>query len=253
MKQTSNKKYTAPALEKGLDILELLAKSKISLTIGEIAEQLHRSKSEIFRMIVVLEERGYLAKEVGQESFTITNHIFEIGLQISPVSTLLEVALPQMRRFTEEIRQSCHLAVLNKSQIVVIARIESPSAIGVSVKPGYSMQAYQTGSGKTFLAWGDQAVQNQILQGLGIHHDDKKLVKELKKICKQGYVINPSSFMTGMLDISAPIIKRGTVIAAITIPFIHNSNTPIEPESIGVLLKNVASQITEQASQTSGI
>ena len=248
-----SKKYTAPALEKGLDILELFAKVNAPLTIGEIAHKLDRSKNEIFRMIVVLEERGYLAREIGQDSFTITNHIFEIGLQISPVSTLLEVALPQMRQFAQEIRQSCHLAVLNKSQIVVIARIENPSAIGVSVKPGYCMQAYQTGSGKTFLAWGNKDDQKQILQISGIKYNDKKLVKELRKIYKQGFVINPSHFITGMLDISAPIMKEGIAIAAITVPFIHNPNTPIEPESIGVLLKNIASQITEMARKTSGL
>ena len=54
-------KYTAPALEKGLDILEHLSRSDAGLTQAEIARVLGRSVSEIFRMLVVLQERGYIA------------------------------------------------------------------------------------------------------------------------------------------------------------------------------------------------
>ncbi len=43
------KDYTAPALEKGLDILELLAVSPIGLSQAEIATKLKRSVNEIYR------------------------------------------------------------------------------------------------------------------------------------------------------------------------------------------------------------
>ena len=46
--------YAAPALEKGLDILELLASAEQSMTTGQIADALGRSKNEIFRMVFVL-------------------------------------------------------------------------------------------------------------------------------------------------------------------------------------------------------
>ena len=59
--------YAAPALEKGLDILELLAEVGEPLSTREIAERLARSKSEIFRMVFVLQQRGYLAREAGTD------------------------------------------------------------------------------------------------------------------------------------------------------------------------------------------
>jgi hypothetical protein len=51
-------KYRAPALEKGLDIPELLARSSAPLSMTEISEGVGRSKGEIFRMLQVLEDRG---------------------------------------------------------------------------------------------------------------------------------------------------------------------------------------------------
>ena len=52
--------YTAPALEKGLDILELLADAGEGLSQNQVAARLGRSVGEIFRMLEVLERRGWL-------------------------------------------------------------------------------------------------------------------------------------------------------------------------------------------------
>ena len=57
------KSYSAPALEKGLDIIELLASMQRPMATREIADQLNRSKSEIFRMVFVLVARGYLRRD----------------------------------------------------------------------------------------------------------------------------------------------------------------------------------------------
>ena len=54
-------KYSAPALEKGLDILEHLSRSETGLAQTEIARALGRSVSGIFRMLVVLRNLGYIA------------------------------------------------------------------------------------------------------------------------------------------------------------------------------------------------
>lgn len=60
--ETMEPQYTAPALEKGLDILELLAGEAEGLSQGTIAQRLGRSTAELFRMISVLERRGYLSR-----------------------------------------------------------------------------------------------------------------------------------------------------------------------------------------------
>ena len=50
-------KYRAPALEKGLDILELLSEAESPMGMPMIAAELNRSKGEIFRMAAVLEDK----------------------------------------------------------------------------------------------------------------------------------------------------------------------------------------------------
>ena len=61
------KSYTAPALSKGLDILELMTSETEGLSLGQVAEKLSRSKGEIFRMLTILEDRNYIyrMREIG--------------------------------------------------------------------------------------------------------------------------------------------------------------------------------------------
>ena len=64
--------YPTPALEKGLDILELFAGTPEGLTVSEAARRLNRTVSEIFRMILCLEQRGYLAQSPNKERYHLT-------------------------------------------------------------------------------------------------------------------------------------------------------------------------------------
>src|SRR5437870_3111280 len=55
-------RYAVPALEKGLDILELLAREAEGLSLNELARELGRTSSELFRMVVALTDTasGYV-------------------------------------------------------------------------------------------------------------------------------------------------------------------------------------------------
>ena len=123
-------RYRAPALEKGLDILELLAREGQPLTPSIMAARLDRSVSELFRMILVLEHRGYIAQSADQQGFELTNKLFTLGMAKSQVKSLLEVATPLMRDLSEKSDQSCHLAIASGDQMVVVARIENSGLLG---------------------------------------------------------------------------------------------------------------------------
>ena len=58
-------RYRAPALDKGLDILELLAGLDGGLTQAEIAKLLGRTPNEFYRMLDRLVRRGYVTRISG--------------------------------------------------------------------------------------------------------------------------------------------------------------------------------------------
>src|SRR5258705_13649395 len=90
--------YPTPALEKGLDILELFASTPEGLTVSEAARRLNRTVSEILRMILCLEQRGYLAQSPHKERHHLTLRLFRLPQEHPPTKRLLTEAPPITQR-----------------------------------------------------------------------------------------------------------------------------------------------------------
>src|ERR1700747_1106235 len=87
-------RYAAPALEKGLDVLELLASASEALTHSEIARRLGRTLNEVFRMLVCLEGRGFISRPGPDERYQLTLKLFEIVHRHDPMQRLIAQARP---------------------------------------------------------------------------------------------------------------------------------------------------------------
>ena len=75
---SEDERYRAPALDKGLDILELLAGVDGGLTQAEIAKKLDRSPNEFYRMLDRLVRRGYVTRLDG-DRYSLTLKLFGLA------------------------------------------------------------------------------------------------------------------------------------------------------------------------------
>jgi DNA-binding IclR family transcriptional regulator len=218
-------KYRAPALEKGLDVLELLAARGEPLGMVQIAAALDRSVSELFRMVQVLERRGYVASAPAGEGLVLTNKLFSIGMTRGPTKSVLEAALPAMRRLSETIGQSCHLAVASAAEMVVVARVEAPGNQGFSVRVGYHRAIVEATSGLVLYAFQPEAVRDEWRKRLSAGvppatwaaFDDRAA-----KARSDRHVQAFSDVTRHVLDVSAPIFEPDGVAAALTSPYVDS-------------------------------
>ncbi|PHR62038.1 MAG: IclR family transcriptional regulator [Robiginitomaculum sp.] len=223
----TEKKYSAPALEKGLDILELLSEQEFGLSQVDIARELKRSVSEIFRMIVVLQDRGYVMLEPGGDKYMLTTFLFEVAHRTPLVKRLTALAGPSMRRLTAEINQSAHLAILSGDHILVVGQVDSPGNNIMSVRLGAKIEIWRASSGRVILA--HQPVENlaEIIEKVPLPDDMSLAIvrEELSKIREIGHEVMDSYVVGGVVNISAPIIDHsGHAIAALTVPHIKRLN-----------------------------
>src|ERR1700680_1787671 len=144
-------RYTAPALDKGLDILELLAGDPAPLTHSEIAHRLRRTSGEVFRMLVRLDQRGYICQVGADERYQLTLKFFELAHKYHPLQRLVAAARPLMQKGAETTGQSCHLAMLSHSEVVVVAQVDSPGKMGFAVRLGANIDLLDTASGHAIL------------------------------------------------------------------------------------------------------
>src|SRR5579864_945150 len=159
----TKRQYSAPALDKGLDILELFASTPEGLTVSEVARRLDRTVSQIFRMILCLEKRGYLAQSANKDSYHLTLRLFRIAQEHPPTKRLVTEALPVMHWLSHGLRQSCHLGVIDGGHVVILAQVDSPESTGFYVKMGSKVDLMQAATGHVILAHQTIEARNRAL------------------------------------------------------------------------------------------
>ena len=242
---------SAPALEKGLDVVELLAATGRPMTLREVADQLGRSKNELFRMVHVLIERGYVVRE-GADGLTLTNKLFEIGLKTPRTRDLVTVATPMIQTLARQVRQSVHLVVANRGETVVIAAASGSEDTNFSLKLGYRRPLVDAHSGLVLLAFQPEDRRERLLTEslrlMPVPADRDAIVAEMQAISRDGCVVRPSRDLVGVTDIVAPIVLRdGEAIATLVVTYLDRRHTaPGEHEAVLQPLLRVCGELAER-------
>jgi len=241
----------APALEKGLDLLEALAGAARGMSQKQLAERVGRSVSEIFRMLVALERRGYVARDPATGEYTLTLKLFRIASQFPPTERLLKAALPVMEQLASRVQLSCHLTVLHREQFMVIARIEPEWLMGWSVKVGAVFPlTQQYASAKVLAAFQLEGRRQELAQVIATNDriSIKKALAALDRISAEGGNFSNDDGYTRILAYSCPIIEvSGRAVAAMTVPLVRQDQIPAtEASTIAAELRSAARIVSEK-------
>lgn len=241
--------YPTPALEKGLDILELFASTPSGLTVSEVARRLNRTVSEIFRMLLCLEQRGYLAQSANKERYHLTLRLFRLGQEHPPTKRLVTEALPTMHQVAHDLRQSCHLGVLDGGHVVILAQVDSPESTGFYVKVGSKVDLMHAATGHVILAHQDQDSCQRAVDEWTLETKKKKpadLEEHLAKIRVRGYERRASYEVTGIVNISFPVLNaQGNAVAGLTVPYVKRIEDTVGIQEVIASLRRASRQISE--------
>jgi DNA-binding IclR family transcriptional regulator len=244
-------RYAAPALEKGLDILEVLADSVTGYTLNELAQKVGRKVSEIFRMAVTLQRRGFVQVDEN-DRYTLTLRMFELAHRQQPLKSLVGVALPLLRELANRARQSCHLTMYQGGRVVVIAQVESPERWSFGLKVGVVMGLTDTSSGHVLLAFRDEIDRARMLRAhIGVEGeldmDPGELFSILQEVRERGYSAMPSKQTRGITNIAFPVMGAADhVIASINVPYIERIDQKAGPDVTQVreIVGNIAARLS---------
>lgn len=250
--EAEGRAYSAPALEKGLDILELLCRSEHPLSQKDIAHGLGRSVGEIYRMVACLVDRNYLTL-VDENTYGITTKLFELSHVNPPTHRLLFEATPIMQRLAGELDQSCHLTVYGQGKQVVLFKVDTPSGMGFAVRAGAELDVLISASGRVLLAFQDEDTRRlRIEESLKRRPDqaDPQIDRTLASIRTVGYESIPSVQVRGLYAVSFPILDaQGRAIAALTVPYaerldqIQRKSIPEVTDALGLAARTLSSRI----------
>lgn len=246
--EKTGQKYTVPALEKGLDVIELLSENAASMSQAEIGRALGRGASEIFRTLSSLELRGYIRRtQAGQ--YRLTLKLFELSRMHSPYEELLRVALPVMRNLSEMVKETCHLTTLRDGEIVVLAQHESPKPLRLSVEVGSRHSPIATTSGRIMMSAMTDDERTYFLREYTGFEDLPQDVQDMfltkvRSVRDRGYEIASGERFVGGLDVGVLVgTPTSEIKAALIVATLQSAQGP-DPEVIRKAVTEAGEKIT---------
>lgn len=223
--ETKKNSYQAPALEKGLDILEYLARESVSLNQAQIADAVGRNQSEIYRMLACLESRGYVHKEAG--AYRLSLRMYQVGRSQHVATELRRAARLPMELLAEQTGQSCHLSVQYGGELMVMLERTPTRRLCLSVGEGSLFPLWRTASGKILLGQLPSEERDLLLaRDPGFKLLPKQFKQRTLKVIEQatadGHIEQPSDLTDGVRDIAVPVGLSGGEGAVLALSSLEN-------------------------------
>lgn len=218
------KRYTIQSISKALDVIELLSQYE-SLSLLEISDRLQQPKSSLYRIMLTLEQRGYIARSEKTGKYCLGYQLLVSSRHLLENNSLRMQARHEMQRLSEKYGDTVNLGVLERDQVLYLEIIEGTHSLRMNETVGSTAPIHATAIGKAILAdmpveQRDQWLDRQPLAPITPNTitDRELLLKELEKVKKQGYAVDNEESVQGARCIGAAILSApGRVEGAISI------------------------------------
>jgi DNA-binding IclR family transcriptional regulator len=215
----------APALQRGLSVLELLATRDEGATLSEISSALKLSPASIFRLTGVLEESGYVIREEPSRRFRLTRKLLLLAQPQHEGRSLVESCLPAMRDVLQQTGETVQLCVLADHECVMIEQLPSTHPFKYIVDLGSRPPVYCAAPGKAMLAHLPETELAAAFRSMRLEkHTEhtlstrRELLEDFARIRQRGYAVDEGEHFDGIHCVAAPLLDRhGHAVAAITI------------------------------------
>lgn len=211
---------------RALDIVEVLAESKKSLGVTQIAKLTGLYKPTAHRLLNTLVHAGYVQQESGESDYKLGMKILKISSLVLERQDIRELARPYLKKLSDSIKEIAHLAIMDVNEVVYIDKVENnEQTIRIFSSVGNRSPMHCTGLGKVLLAGlSDSEVKAIVAQkGLKKYTDNtitnlNHLKQELERIRERGYGFDEMEHELGVWCVASPVFDRfGRTIAAISV------------------------------------
>lgn len=228
MSDADNDRYTVPGLERGLRILAEFSRREPTLTAPELARRLGVPRSTVFRLLVTLENMGFVQRTEDGRAHRLGLAVLRLGFEYLGSLDIIELGRPLLERLRDDTGYAANLVVRDGREIVYLHRSASRSPFATAVAVGTRLPAHATVLGHVLL--GDLALSElralfpePCLAGASANTpaDVNSLFELVQQARTRGYVLSEGFFEPHISTVAAPVFgESGHVVAALglTVP-----------------------------------
>jgi DNA-binding IclR family transcriptional regulator len=218
-------RYIVTALRRGLAILSLFRRERRVIGVPDIASELGLSRATAFRMAYTLERDGYLQRLPNSNAFRLGSKVLVLGFDYLQGTEVVAGGREAVYALRDRTGFSAHMCVRDGVEIVYVLNASSHHRLRGDIPVGTRYPCHAVASGRALLFGMSEDELRTLYRGVTLQAFSEQTpttVEELFAIIEsereQGYAMNTSGFVSGIVSVSAPVRDReGSIVAAINV------------------------------------
>jgi len=227
MTEERDEKDRVKSLEKALNLLIVLSKSKSAMSLDDLTSEAGLKKTSCFRLLQTMKKLNFIEQEPGSKNYYLGRRNISIGAAALNGLSLRRTALPFMRELQRETKETVNLCVLEGTEIVFIERLESEHILNSHHNIGDRLPVHCTCMGKSILAFLPEQKVEDVLSEIRFTRrtpytiaSQEAFRKELEGVREKGMAVNVEELEQGLCAVACPIRNHiGEAVASINIAF----------------------------------
>jgi DNA-binding IclR family transcriptional regulator len=218
----NNSHSLAPALSRGLEVLEALTSDPSGMTLAELSTKLGIPSASLWRISRVLTEKGFI-------TFDSHKRIYRLGLKLMSMGNIFfsngyhgTIAREDLKRLSEKTGETVELNIQTGEKLVIVDQVPGPGEIFLSSRPGSVLPyLHATAPGKVYLSHLEKKQLRNFVDRIGLPSLTKNTIdtlkhleNELKQISLEGYATELEEMREGISKVAAPIYNSSKKIKA---------------------------------------
>ena len=214
--------YSAPAVDRTLDILEYMAQHPRPFGATELSRTLNIPINSVFRILKRLTEREYTAQDPFSDGYQLSTKVFSLGMSLYTRFELRQRARPHMEWLCRETQETCQLQVPRGDMVLVLDTVSPEVSYFVRVVPGGLVHYHANAYGKAILAFMEEdEVKKLIPPRLPALTPNTivlrtEFLKHLEEVRRTGLGYDNEEYNEGIRCIGAPVFDvEGKAVAGL--------------------------------------
>jgi IclR family KDG regulon transcriptional repressor len=209
-------------------ILEMVGQNSQGMSIKDLSSGLNLPKGTIHRLLSSLSYFGYIRQDPETKSYFLGLKLMELNALLDNQLDLRKVAEPILRDLAEKTKQTAHMVILDRNEVVYIEKIETQRPAGglkMSSRVGSRNPVHSSAVGKVLLSSMSEEALEDFLREKGLSRRTANTITDpgafrdhLKLVRDRGYAIDDEENEQGIRCLGAPIFDgKGRTLAAISV------------------------------------
>ena len=209
-----SEKHIVPALSRGLKLLEKIAEHPEGAAFSLLVQETGLPTASVYRMVETLEMCGYVKHSIDRR-YRISRKLLKLGSLSYGEHSLVERAMPFLRKARDLSCETVLLGVLNGQEGIVLACVDSPQAVKVSIQIGHHFPLHTAAPAKAILAMLPEEERTALLESIVYTRftaatitTEKAFCRELAEVKRLGIAFDRGEELDDLRCIAAPILNE---------------------------------------------